>query len=103
MEDGAGGAASQPGARVRSPSPRRRRRRTAFLLPVRTLPTSPPSTLGFRFLFDPSGPAAIFFYLASSSSKSQHATPHEILLLLQLFRVATSCYNYKHLPCFQIL
>ena len=49
LEDGAGGAASQPGARLRCPTPRRRRRATAFLLPVRA--ASPPSPSGSGCFF----------------------------------------------------
>ena len=56
LEDGEGSAASQPGARVWSPSPRHRRC-TADLLPVLPLSLSLslfPQLVTSRFVFDPS-------------------------------------------------
>ena len=95
LEDGAGGAASQPGARLRCPTPRRRRRATAFLLPVRA--ASPPSTR-FRLVF-------------SLIPLARHLLPRLILIQDQepackssrccnFFRVATQLLQLRALAVF---
>lgn len=70
LEDGEGSAATQPGARVWSPSPRRRRC-TTFLLPV--LPLSSLNLLlrGFSLI-----PLPVVFYLASPNPIPRGRRPH---------------------------